>query len=121
MTSLHVWTGAEKRAKFEDACFAQQESFMNAALGDARKSDVDKVFASIAEGAGVFDAKFTKDAFLSKLHDWEQAVKPAYNEHKVAMGYGVYGTPKHVIREALIADTESAWGPDEWDAKLKTL
>ena len=62
---------------------------MNAALGDARKSDVDAVFANIAEKAGVLDDAFTKEAFLSSLHDWESAVKPAYAEHKVALGHGV--------------------------------
>ena len=50
---------------------------MNAALGDARKSDVDAVFATIAEKAGVLDGAFTKEAFLADLHDWESAVKPA--------------------------------------------
>ena len=64
---------------------------MNAALGDARKSDVDGVFANIAEKAGVLDDGFTKEAFLASLHDWESAVKPAYAEHKVALGHGVTG------------------------------
>ena len=62
---------------------------MNAALGDARKSDVDAVFANIAEKAGVLDDAFTKEAFLADLHSWESAVKPAYTEHKIALGYGV--------------------------------
>lgn len=116
--------------KYVDACFERQESYMNAALGDARKSDVDAVFADIAEAAGVFDKDdddggsgggFTKQVFLEQLHGWEKAVKPAYAEHKVALGYGVYGTPKQVIDEKLVADTESAWGPDEWAEKLKSL
>ena len=115
---------------------------MNAALGDARKSDVDAVFATIAEKSGVLDGTFTKEAFLADLHDWESAVKPAYTEHKVALGYGVtcrcgnqrrvdgvltwssaqvYGTPKHVIDGELVPDTESAWGPAEWAEKLKSL
>ena len=58
---------------------------------DARKSDVDAVFANIAEKSGVLDDTFTKEAFLADLHDWESAVKPAYAEHKVALGYGVGG------------------------------
>ena len=112
---------------------------MNAALGDARKSDVDKVFANIAEKSGVLDDVFTKEAFLADLHDWEkvsdqcnhhtftpsivhaQAVKPDYAEHKIALGYGVYGTPKHVIDGKLVPDTESAWGAAEWAEKLKSL
>ena len=46
--------------------------------------DVDAVFATIAEKAGVLDDVFTKEAFLSSLHDWESSVKPAYAEHKIA-------------------------------------
>ena len=88
---------------------------------DARKSDVDAVFANIAEKSGVLDDAFTKEAFLSSLHDWESAVKPAYTEHKIALGYGVYGTPKHVIDGKLVPDTESAWGAVEWAEKLKSL
>jgi len=139
---------------------------------DARKSDVDAVFANIAEKSGVLDDTFTKEAFLADLHDWEkvsdqcnhhtftpsssrvdgagptrsivhaQAVKPAYTEHKIALGYGVtfrcgnqcrvdsvltrssaqvYGTPTHVIDEKLVPDTESAWGAADWADKLKSL
>lgn len=110
--------GAEARQKFEDACFEQQESFMNAALGDCRKSEIDEVFFKIAESAG---SGVSKEDFLAGLHDWEKAVKPAYTEHKAALGYGVYGTPKHVINEKLVPDTESAWGADEWAEKLKSL
>ena len=94
---------------------------MNAAIGEKGKSEIDAIFASIAESSGVFDDAFTKDDFLANIHNWELAVKPAYNEHKIALGYGVYGTPKHVINEKLVEGTESAWGPDEWAAKLKSL
>ena len=52
-------------------------------------SDPHRVFATIAEKAGVLDDTFTKEAFLADLHDWESAVKPAYAEHKVALGHGV--------------------------------
>ncbi|MGK3754268.1 MAG: hypothetical protein ACI8RD_006577, partial [Bacillariaceae sp.] len=31
------------------------------------------------------------------------------------------GAPKNVIDDKLVEDTESAWGPDEWAEKLKTL
>ena len=114
--------GRDAALKYVDTCFENQDSYMNAALGDAKKSDIDKVFASIAEEAGVLDdANFTKEIFLKELHDWEKAVKPAYTEHKIALGYGVYGTPKHVIEENLVADTESAWSAEEWAEKLKTL
>ena len=113
--------GRDALLKYVDACFEHQETYMNAALGDARKSDVDAVFANIAEKAGVLDDAFTKEAFLADLHDWESAVKPAYAEHKIALGYGVYGTPKHVIDGKLVPDTESAWGAAEWADKLKSL
>eukprot|EP00547_Thalassionema_nitzschioides_P003871 CAMPEP_0194199704 /NCGR_PEP_ID=MMETSP0156-20130528/624_1 /TAXON_ID=33649 /ORGANISM="Thalassionema nitzschioides, Strain L26-B" /LENGTH=177 /DNA_ID=CAMNT_0038924639 /DNA_START=45 /DNA_END=578 /DNA_ORIENTATION=+ len=113
--------GGDAMMTYVDACFENQESFMNDAIGDAKKSEIDEAFASIAEKAGVFDGTFTKEAFLADLHNWEKAVKPAYTEHKIALGYGVYGTPKNVINERLVADTESAWGPDDWTEKLKTL
>ena len=66
-------------------------------------------------------SRILKEAFLADLHDWESAVKPAYAEHKIALGYGVYGTPKHVIDGKLVPDTESAWGAAEWAEKLKSL
>ena len=91
-----------------------------------------------------YDDAFTKEAFLADLHDWESAVKPAYAEHKIALGFGVtcrcrnqrrveswrrrgrshaqvYGTPKHVIDGKLVPDTESAWGAADWAEKLKSL
>lgn len=113
--------GRDAMFKYVDACFENQESFMNAAIGDARKSEINAVFASIAEKSGVLDDSFTKDQFLAELDSWDKAVKPAYTEHKIAMGYGVYGTPKHVIDEKLVPDTESAWGAEEWAEKLKSL
>ena len=121
--------GADARSKFIDACFENQERYMNQAIGDSRPSEVDAVFASIAKEAGIFDDRsasssssgesLTEEYFLAKIHDWEEAVKPAYAEHKKALAYGVYGTPKHVIDEKLVEDTESSWGADEWVAKLK--
>ena len=87
----------------------------------AIKSDVDAVFATLAQKAGVLDDAFTKEAFLADLHDWESSVKPAYAEHKIALGHGVYGTPKHVIDGKLVPDTESAWGAADWAEKLKSL
>lgn len=114
--------GPQAKLKFIHACFEHQDKYMNAAIGDARPSQVDAVFASIADQAGVLDKEdFTADVFLAKLHDWELAVKPAYSEHKEALAYGVYGTPKHVINERLLEDTESAWGPDEWAERLERL
>ncbi|KAL3945167.1 MAG: hypothetical protein SGBAC_000770 [Bacillariaceae sp.] len=115
------YKGRDAVMKYIDTCFENQDSFMNAAIGDARKSEIKAVFASIAEKAGVLDDSFTKEIFLSELDNWEKAVKPAYTEHKTAMDHGVYGTPKHVIDEKLVPDTESAWGADEWTEKLNSL
>jgi protein-disulfide isomerase len=113
--------GRDAMLKYVDACFENQDSFMNAAIGDAKKSEIDSVFASIAEKAGVFDESFSKENFLKELHSWDKAVKPAYTEYKISLDYGVSGTPKNVINDKLVPDTESAWGPDEWAEKLKTL
>lgn len=113
--------GRDVMFKYVDACFENQESYMNAALGDARKSEVDAAFAAVAEKADVFDDNFTKEVFLRDIHDWEKSVKPAYAEQKIALEYGVFGTPKHIIDDKIVPDTESAWGPDEWAEKLKTL
>ena len=86
-----------------------------------RFADAERGSCVIAEKSGVLDGDFTKEAFLADLHDWESAVKPAYAEHKIALGYGVYGTPKHVIDGKLVPDTESAWGAVDWAEKLKSL
>ena len=112
--------GREAMFKYVDACFENQESFMNAALGDAKKSEIDAVFADIAEKAGLLDDDFTREYFIENLHSWENAVKPANTEHKIALAAGAFGTPKHQIDGTLLADTESSWGPDEWAEKLKT-
>lgn len=114
--------GIDAKLKFVDACFRKQDSYLNAAVGDARPSEVSEVFASIAKEAGALDDIFTELYFLGKINDWEEAVKPAYTEYKEALAFGVYGTPKHVIGDkGLIADTESSWGADEWAEKLKTI
>merc|ERR1740115_101402 len=94
---------------------------MNASIGDAKMSEIDEVFAKIAEKAGVFDESFTKEKFLQDLHNWEMAVNPAYTEHKIALGYGVFGAPKSVIDEQLIVGTESSWGPSEWTREINRL
>jgi hypothetical protein len=113
--------GEEPKKKFIEHCFMNQDRYTNDALGDCRKSDVDKVFAGIAGEIGIFDGDFTKTYFLENLHDFTRIVKPTYAEHKIALGYGVFGTPKHVIRERLVADTESTWGVEEWRSQLEKL
>jgi protein-disulfide isomerase len=118
---VETYLGRPALLKYVDACFENQELYMNDALGDAKKSEIKSIFADIADKAGVLDGELTRDKFLEELDDWEKAVRPAYTEHKVALDYGVYGTPKHVINEVLIADTDSAWGPEEWAEKIQSL
>lgn len=114
--------GDEAKRIFIDACFEHQDTYMNAALPDARPSDVTAAFCKIAKEAGLLDTDdFTEAFFASHINDWTLAVQPAYTEHKVALGYGVYGTPKHVIDEVLVPDTESSWGPEDWAKKISEL
>jgi hypothetical protein len=115
--------GSEARLKFINACFCNQERYLNAAVGNARPSEVAAVFASIAKEVDLFDTEnFTEEYFLSHLNDWDEAVRPAYTEHKEALQLQIYGTPKHVIGDiGLMADTESSWGAAEWIEKFKTL
>lgn len=112
--------GSEDRLKFINACFQNQEKYLSAALGNARPSEVDAVFASIAKDATIFDDQFTEEYFLAHLRDWEESQKPAYTEHKEALKLQIYGTPKHVIGDlGLIPDSESSWGVPEFSEKLK--
>jgi len=111
--------GMDSKIAFIDACFADQDLYRD--TGDSRPSEVDAIFANIAEKAGVFSEDFTKNFFLEHINDWDEIVKPAYAEHKVALGYGVFGTPKFVIDEKLIEGTESSWGPEEWETKLRDI
>jgi protein-disulfide isomerase len=118
---VETYLGRRALLKYVDACFENQERYMNDALGDAKKSEIKAVFADIVDKAGIFNTELTKDKFVQELDDWEKAIKPAYTEHKVALGYGVYGTPMQVINEVLIHDTESAWGAEEWAEKIQSL
>ena len=113
--------GEEDYQTFCDACFTHQDQYMNAAIGDKRKSEIDSIFLDIAEQAGIFGVTVTKADMLEGMRDWQTSIKPAYFEHKIALGYGVYGTPKHVINEQLVPDTESAWGVKEWTEVLRKL
>mmetsp|Transcript_6427 Transcript_6427/g.16341 ORF Transcript_6427/g.16341 Transcript_6427/m.16341 type:complete len:210 (+) Transcript_6427:1-630(+) len=130
---VETYKGRSSLLKYVDTCFNNQDSYMNSAVGDARKSEIVQIFADIAEKAGVLDENddeegeegddtskmlLTKSKFIQEINDWEKAIKPAYTEHKIALGFAVYGTPKHVIDEKLINDTESDWTADDWMEKL---
>lgn len=80
---------------------------MNAAVGNARTSEINAVFASVAKEAGLFDDAFNEEYFLANIDNWADALKPAYEEHKRAISYGVFGTPKYVIDDKLVPDTKS--------------
>lgn len=108
-----ITKGAEAKQTFVDACFNYQDRYMNAAVGDARKSEIDAIFASIAMNCGVISAE-EKESFLIGMHDWETGIGPAWSEHKDALAVGVMSTPKHVIDGVLLENTESSWGPDDW-------
>jgi len=105
--------GLEAKRIFVNACFHQQDKYMNAAVGDARKSEIDIIFVNIALDCNVIEEKDT-DSFLAGMHDWDTGIKPAWTEHKEALALGVVSTPKHVIDGVLMEGTESAWGKDEW-------
>lgn len=112
--------GNEAKQTFVDACFTRQEKYMNAAVGDARKSEIDAIFADIAIDCEVITAD-ERGAFLTGIHDWEHGAKPAWTEHKEALSNGVVSTPKHVIDAVLMEDTESTWDAAEWTLYLSKV
>lgn len=120
---IQKYKGNEGRLKFIDACFQNQLRYTKATLGDARPSEVHTVFASIAKEAGIFDDEsFTEQFFLANIDNYDDAVKPAYSEHKEALQLQIYGVPKHVIGSfGLIPDSESSWGVAEFTDTLSKL
>ena len=64
------------------------------------------------------DDAFTKEAFLADLHDWESAVKPAYAEHKVALGHGVSCRCLKINVESM-ASTRSIARTGLWHAEAR--
>lgn len=64
-------TGKEARLRFHEMLFEKQESFMNTAIGDARKSEINAVFADLADQADCLGDKLSKEDFLAKINDWE--------------------------------------------------
>ena len=114
--------GPQAKLEFINACYQHQHTFMNAAVGDAKKSEIDAIFADIANKAGVLDeTTFTRNDFLANIHNWDLAIKPAWTEHKEALAFGVVGTPKSVIDGMLVTDSDSSWGPDEWAKELESI
>ena len=119
---IEIKKGKDDKMKFIDACLENQTKIMNDAIGDSRPSEVIAVFADIAQEAGIFDQeKLTREYFLENVNKFDMTVKPAWVEHKFALSQGVFGTPKFVIDGKLMAGTESSWGADEWEEKLKSV
>ena len=110
--------GPQARLRFIDACFGNQHRYTNDAVGDARPSEVSAIFADLAEEADVFTPEFTKDMFLEHINDY---LRSAWAEHKIALNYGVYGVPKHVIDGVVLDDTESSWGAEEFKARIALM
>lgn len=107
--------GREAMVRYVDACFQHRNLFTNKAMidSDATKSDIDRLFASIAETANIFDLDFTKEKCLTNLHNWDMADQPADTNVKYAYGQSVWCAPLDVIDNKLTTDRESAWGPNE--------
>lgn len=134
-TLIGTLKGPNAKLSFIHAAMTHQERFMNEAVGDAKKSEIAAIFATIAHEAGLLDKEgsssnsssdgdtplMTRQFFMANMDNWDLAVAPAWAEHKIALGYGIVGTPQTVINEKLVPDTESAWGPIVWEEKLKTL
>jgi 2-hydroxychromene-2-carboxylate isomerase len=117
--------GPRAKQAFVDACFANQERFHDAAVTDFRPSELAAVFANIAKEAGLLDegegGAFTEAYFVEHMDDWKEAAQPAWDEHKFALGQGVFRTVRFVVNGTLVEDTQSGWGPDEWEDKLKAI
>jgi hypothetical protein len=111
--------GNDARMKFIDACFTNQSLFTNDAVGDARPSEIREIFAKIAHDANLLTTpELTQEMFVTKIRDY---ARPAWMEHKNALVHGVFVVPKHIVDGKLLDDTESSWGVDEFQAKLKAL
>jgi len=114
--------GEEAKTKFVDTVYANQEKIMNDSVGDARPSEIDAIFGDFAEQAGIFGDCLSRRDFLANIRaNRADVVMPAWQEHKEALAYGVFGAPQHVISGTLIPGTESSWGPDEWERCLSKL
>ena len=50
-----------------------------------------------------------------------QGTMAAWQEIKLAYADNAAGSPRHVINGSVVANTESAWGVDEWVEKLDQI
>merc|ERR1712048_964007 len=93
--------GEEGKWEFVRCAYERQSEFLNAAMGDARKSTIEEKFADIAATCNGVDAT----EFIGTLGD---AWRPAWNEQKVAYAAGAIGAPTHNIGGVVVADTSSS-------------
>ena len=116
---IGIEKGSDARLRFENACFAKMDRYDDDAAEKLTKTELDEVFATIAEEEGLFDNDaFTKAMFLASLSDRMRVIMPTWFEHKEALAIGVFKTPQHVLDGKLIPDTDSSWDVDEYEAVL---
>jgi protein-disulfide isomerase len=97
--------------------FMHQERYMNTATKDMTRDQIVDVFYELLQGChpGIMDAK----EFKAEIAKWNETTMPAYTDAKFAWDHKAFGTPSHVIYGRKIEDTESAWEPPQWAAKLR--
>jgi hypothetical protein len=111
--------GNDCRLRFEEACYDNLDLYVDEAVTSMTKAEVNEVFASIAEKAGVFDDTFSKEMFVQSLQDHNRVIMPTWFEHKQALMLGVFKAPQHVLNGVLIPDTDSSWSVDDYEPVLK--
>lgn len=103
--------GEKGKLEFIGCAYERQEEFMNAAMGDAKKSEIEAKFADIAAKCNKVDAT----EFVDTLGD---AWRPAWNEQKFSMAAGAVVAPTHNIGGVVVPDTSSSWTAEEWLSPL---
>eukprot|EP00457_Paulinella_chromatophora_P016325 gb/GEZN01017101.1/.p1 GENE.gb/GEZN01017101.1/~~gb/GEZN01017101.1/.p1 ORF type:complete len:243 (-),score=27.31 gb/GEZN01017101.1/:85-765(-) len=129
--AMNLLAGEEARYAYINKIYAEQDRISNAKTSEMTRHDIDGVLADIAAEAGLVKGKnnesktgsptITREALIGKMNDFDNCVKPAYAEHKIALAHKVYGVPKHVIAGQLIEDSESSWGVKEFHQKMRSL
>lgn len=110
--------GPQDKMEFINACYEHQQKYMRDAVGDARPSQVHAIFADIAASAGIFTETFTREYFLQQINNYDQVIKPTWQEHKKALLDGVFAVPKHVVDGTILEAAQSDWTPDDFEREL---
>lgn len=106
------------RDAFAKKCFEEQERFYNAKTATLNREQIYEILAELAIESG---CTLQKKELVEKAQDWKLATLPAWVEMKEAIRDRVMGTPISAIDDVVVEGTESAWGVEEWRAKLATL